>query len=131
MVGLTTGKYFPKKGNLAYLRDAAGLTVPALDLVFASRLLLAAALTFADFVFFGNHAFRTTVRRCAPSNHRSRAIDTAGPAGVRYSVARLESFLVTKTQCDPIAEGIKKIVLSLIVFVADSEILDLIDEMVS
>ena len=47
------------------------------------------------------------------------------------SVARLESFLVTKTQCDPIAEGIKKIVLSLIVLVANSEILDLIDEMVS
>jgi hypothetical protein len=45
-------------------------------------------------------------------------------------VARLESFLVTKTQCDPIAEGIKKIVLSLIVLVANSEILDLIDEMV-
>ena len=53
------------------------------------------------------------------------------PAGVRYSVARLESFLVTKTQCDPIAEGIKKIVLSLVVLVANSEILDLIDEMVS
>jgi hypothetical protein len=66
-----------------------------------------------------------------PAAINTPAIDTAGPAGVRHSVARLESILVTKTQCDPIAEGIKKIVLSLIVLVANSEILDLIDEMVS
>jgi hypothetical protein len=76
-----------------------------------------------------NSLARRSASGPAPIN--TPAIDTAGLAGVRYSVARLESFLVTKTQCDPIAEGIKKIVLSLTVFVADSEILDLIDEMVS
>ena len=45
--------------------------------------------------------------------------------------AALEAFVIPERDCDPVTERIQKVVLSLIVFVADPKAFDLVDQVIA
>jgi hypothetical protein len=62
---------------------------------------------------------------------QSASVLTFGTVDIpRLSIVRLEAVTVSEAQRDPITEGVQKIIFSLIILVAHSEIFNLIDEMV-